>query len=376
MSTSNKISRRRFVGQASVWGAALEAGASPAAAPARKPWAAGEVFRVGCLNVSSYSHLALWAPLINPRPGQHDTPFTGMRITHCWEIDPAKAQEFAKTYQCEAVKNFDDMLGKVDGVISGGYYNHPWNHILHEPYLEAGLPNLINRPFSNSLAKARKMVETAQKHGAAILVPSAFEYTEAITRAKAWAAGKKILCYSATNSFDDYPSHGVHGVYMISKAIAEAGNPIVSVGYHAKSWSSPPGVMTFEHVDKDGRSFFGALHQVAGSWGTVEVHTAEEYGAKEFAIARGTGYPFDKAEVWAPTIWVFQNMAMNGVMPQTFDQIYQKTHVFLAGWRSILENDGKPVRLGQVPDNWESPVELPDRPGDPTVSQFIKKFGR
>ena len=68
-------------------------------------------------------------------------------------------------YNCEAVRNFDDMLGKVDGIISGGYYNYPWNHILHEPYLEAGLPNLINRPFANSLLKARKMIDTARKNG-------------------------------------------------------------------------------------------------------------------------------------------------------------------------------------------------------------------
>ena len=128
-----------------------------------------EPFRVGFLNVDSYSHMPLWAPHINPRPGEKDTPFTGMRITHCWDIEYEKAKAVAEPYGCEVVKNFDDMLGKVDGVISGGYYNHPWNHILHEPYLEAGLPNLINRPFANSLAKARQMIELAQKNGATSL---------------------------------------------------------------------------------------------------------------------------------------------------------------------------------------------------------------
>ena len=88
-----------------------------------------EPFRVGFLNVASYSHMPLWAPHINPRAGEKDTPFTGMRITHCWDIEYEKAQEMAAPYGCEVVKNFDDMLGKVDGVISGGYYNHPWNHI-------------------------------------------------------------------------------------------------------------------------------------------------------------------------------------------------------------------------------------------------------
>ena len=203
-----------------------------------------------------------------------------MRITHCWDIEYEKAEAIAATYGCTAVKNFDDMLGKVDGVISGGYYNHPWNHILHEPYLEAGLPNLINRPFANSLVKAKRMTELAEKSGATILVPSSHEHNDAISRAKAWASDKQVICYTATNSFDDYPTHGVHGVYMVFKAIAEAGNPVVSVAYRADSWHSPPGVITFEHVDSDGRQFFGTLHQVSGSWGTVQIHTQEALVAR------------------------------------------------------------------------------------------------
>ena len=254
-----------------------------------------------------------------------------MRITHCWDIEYEKAQEIAAPYGCEVVKNFDDMLGKVDGVISGGYYNHPWNHILHEPYLEAGLPNLINRPFANSLAKAEQMIELARKHGATILAPSSHEHNDAISRAKAWANDKQIVCYTATNSFDDYPTHGIHGVYMVCKAIAEAGNPVVSVAYQTDSWHSPPGVITLEHVDSSGRQFYGTLHQMSGSWGTVQIHTQEAYGGENFKIYTGTGYPFDKTEIWLPTIWAFQNMALHKEMPQTFAEILQKTNVFLAG---------------------------------------------
>jgi tripartite-type tricarboxylate transporter receptor subunit TctC len=94
-----------------------------------------------------------------------EMPLTGMQITHCWEIEREKSEAFARKFGCEPVKNFDDMVGKVDAVISGGYYNHPWNHILHEPYLKAGIPNLVNRAFSNSRAKARKMIDLAKKHG-------------------------------------------------------------------------------------------------------------------------------------------------------------------------------------------------------------------
>ena len=162
---------------------------------------------------------------------------------------------------------------------------------------------------------------------------------------------------------------------MVCKAIAEAGNPVVSVAYRTKSWYSPPGILTFEHADKEGRQFLGTLHQVSGSWGTVQIHTPEAYGGQDFNIYTGTDYPFNKTEIWAPTIWAFQKMALYGEMPQTFEQIFHKTNVFLAGWRSVLENAGQPVRLEEVPDEWESPAELPNHPEDNTVSLFRKKFG-
>jgi len=372
---STRNDRRAFMGKALAGGAAASLIPSPARAAERGSFG-GDVFRVGCLNVVAYSHLiGLWGPIINPRKGEKDTPFTNMRITHCWDIEPGKAEEFGALYDCTPVKNFDDMLGKVDGIISGGYYNHPWNHILHEPYLEAGLPNLINRPFANSLVKAKKIIDTAKKNNATILVPSSHEHNEAISRAKAWATGKKIICYNATNSFDDYPTHGVHGVYLVCKAIAEAGNPVVAVSYKTESWYHPPGVLTYEHVDKDGRTFYGNLHQVSGSWGTVQIHTPEAYGGESFPIRTGTGYPYNKTEIWATPIWVFQNMAYHGEMQQTFEEIYHKTAVFLAGFKSVLESDGRAVRLADLPEDWESPVDLPTKPDDKTTSLFRKKFG-
>jgi predicted dehydrogenase len=369
MSSSPKSDRRNFLTKGAF---ALAAGAQ---AGAQSRAGSGGLFRIGCLNVHNYSHLlGLWAPLMNPRREKKETSMTGMRITHCWEIDPSKAEEFAKMYGCEAVKNFDGMLAKVDAIISAGYYEHPWNHRLHQPYLEAGLPNLINRPFSNSMVKARQMVDTARKHGATILCPSAYEYTEAAAHANKWVTGKKILCYNATNSFDEYPTHGIHGMYMIQRAIVAAGNPIVSVAYQAKNWYTPPGVMTFEHAGKSGNAFLGTLHQIAGSWGTLQIHTPEEYGGKQFDIQSGTGFPFNITEAWAPTIWAYQRMALYREMPESFDSILDKTRVFLAGWRSVL-NGGKVVRPQEVPEDWDAPVELPSRPTDPYVGMFRKLFG-
>jgi predicted dehydrogenase len=338
---------------------------------------ASQPFRVGCMNVVTYSHLPpLWAPVMNARTGRKEGPLSGMHITHCWEIDPVKSEQFAREFGCEPVKNFDDMVGKVDGIISGGFYMHPWAHIIHEPYLKAGLPNLINRPLANSMAKARRILDTARAHNAPVLVPSAFEWNGAIARARAFAKGKKILAYTASNSFDDYPTHGVHGIYMVARAIAESGFPIVSVGYTAKNWHTVPAVMTLEHAEPGGGRFYGALHQVAGGLGSLTIHTPEEYGGRNFTIYSGSEFPFNQSEFWAPAVWAYQQMAFTRDMPQSFEAILHKTQAFLAGWRSILVNEGKPVRLDEVPENWSSPVELPTHPDDHAhLEMWRKKFG-
>ena len=62
-------------------------------------------------------------------------------------------------------------------------------------------------------------------------------------------------------------------------------------------------------------------------------------------------------------------------MPQTYDQILRKNQAFMAGWRSVLVEDGRPVRLEDVPSDWTAPVELPNMPGDPTFALFKKRFG-
>lgn len=378
--SKDKLNRRSFLAAAPAAGAALVAGAPLTAEVPRKQFAPGEYLRVGALNVWDYSHLlGIWGPLINPRQDEsskEDMPFTGMRITHCWDINPDDAVRFGKRYGCQPVKNFDDMVGKVDAVISGGFYNHPWNHILHRPYLEAGLPNLINRPFSNSLSKAREMVDVARKHSATILTPSAMEHNDVISRAKAWATGKEIRCYSATNSFNDYATHGIHGVYLLYKAIVEAGNPIVSVAYRGDRWDRPPGVLTYEHRDPNGRQFFGTLNEVSGSWGTIQIHTPEAYGGESFNIHTGTGTPYDKTEVWAPTLWAFQRMALYGKMAQTFEQLLDRNNVYLAGFLSILEKQGQPVRLDQVPEDWRAPVWSEAENPSKTLALLEKKFGK
>ncbi|MBN1290193.1 MAG: twin-arginine translocation signal domain-containing protein, partial [Candidatus Latescibacteria bacterium] len=142
---ADHTSRRSFLTKSGLAGAAaLATSTSPAqAAPAKT----GQKVKVGAFGACTYSFWGIWADLLSPR-GRLGTSTLNMEISHLWDKDYDAAQKFAEKWGCEAVKNYDDMIGKVDGVACGGLYEVPWQHKMFRPYLEAGMPCYLSRPWS------------------------------------------------------------------------------------------------------------------------------------------------------------------------------------------------------------------------------------
>jgi predicted dehydrogenase len=170
----NESSRRTFIGKVALAGAGAAAASAPLVRAQAKPkLPATDLLRVGVVALGDNSHMnySIWAPMINQVEPDH-WPVgrtTRMLITHCWDSRPELAQAFAQKYKCEAVKNYYDMVGKVDGMIFAGFNECKWWPKLVKPYLEAGIPCYINRPFAYSMKDAKYMVELSKKHNAPIL---------------------------------------------------------------------------------------------------------------------------------------------------------------------------------------------------------------
>ena len=225
MTDPTPVSRRRFLRDTPAAGTLLATGAIAATAASREASATQDdsnprkPIRVGVLNISVYSHLAAhWGRLISG-----SMSYTNMQITHCWDVNAESSAGFARGHRCTAVKNPSDMVGHVDAVIDGGYYNHAFNHVLMAPFLKAGLPCLVNRPFANSVAKTKAIVELARKHKAPLLVPSAFGHNQVVVEARHFVESSRVTGYHTTTGAEDYPTHGTHGLYFLSRAITDAG---------------------------------------------------------------------------------------------------------------------------------------------------------
>ncbi len=140
----NDTTRRGFFGTAALAGGAALAASGTVKAQTKPKLPETDLIRVGAIALGDNSHLNydIWAPMINPGAPKA-WPVgrtTRMLITHCWDRDPALADAFAKKFGCTAVKRYSDMVGKVDGMIFGGFNEVKWWPKLARPYLEAASP--------------------------------------------------------------------------------------------------------------------------------------------------------------------------------------------------------------------------------------------
>ena len=310
--------------------------------------------RVGVLTCARYVHISgIWGPIIDPTSEKKfqtcTTRMTGMVMTHVWDMDKEAAKQFTQDYKgVEAVDNYWDMVGKVDGIILSDLDSCIHFKELTKPYLEAGVPIFINRPFALNLQDAQDMIDLAKKHDTPIMSGSSFEYAPEVEQIKNQVeAAKPIAGFAATNSMSDYPSHGIHGLFFVYACI---GGGIKSVAYQTPDWHRPNGLVTIEYEPRgDGKPFYGSVQEISGTWAWIRV-----FGSRSFEQFLHSGIHF-----WVPLLLEMQKMFETRVMPEPYEAIYEKTQMFLAGFKSHVECGGAPVELEAVGD-WTAPLLNPD----------------
>ncbi len=316
-----------------------------------------ELLKVGILTCGPASHVInVWGPVINPTDGRIRS--TGMMMTHVWDINKEDMDNFAERYGVQTVENFDDMVGKVDGVILSDFDAVPVFKHLARPYLDARIPIFINRPFAYSLADASEMISLAKKQDTPIMCASSFEYVKEVEviRSKIKSI-EPIMGYVADNSMSDYATHGVHGLYF---AYACVGGGVKSVSYQTPDWKSPNGIVILEHEGRDGgKPFYGCIQEISGAGTNAWIKVYGRGFVEQFLWWEASGWDRD-IFLWLPTLLKIQQMFETGEMPESYDNIYEKTQIFLAGFKSHLVENGAPVALNEIGD-WTAPILNPGR---------------
>jgi len=298
-----------------------------------------------------------------------------MILTHVWSLRPEVAQRFEDKFAgVTVVKNMEDLIGNVDGVYLDDANAVSLYHLMAKPFLEAGVPLFVNRPFSTSLAKAKAMVDCAEEHNTPLLSASTWEFTESVGDLQAKAADlRDIKGYVAHNSMSDYYSHGLHGVWYIHAVlqdeIAKGRGKALSASYLTPDWRTPSGMVVYEHESPTG-PYYGALQLIGGADGQAYMRIFGDTSGDAEGKIPGRPGNF-RYNTWNALQLVIQEMFETGESPQTGEHLLEKLTMYLMPFRSVLERDGAPVRREEIED-WELPPPSTSlmKDGQPTDSMF------
>jgi len=359
--TSHSQRRRGFLKSAAALGAAsLTAGTSAQAAPVP-----GKKLKIGVVGAGEHSFMTYcWSDIIesekepnNAKLGTFGTPFLNMDITHVWDINPDAASQFAARMGAQAVKKYDDMVGKIDGIIFGGFYDVPWQHKLARPYVETGIPIYLSRPFAYCLRDIDEILEVAAEHNTPILATAKFEHYNEVPALKNKLKNVgTIRCVQATCAARDFPVHlhiqfmlpGILGynIDQVSLIIDDVmRSSYLQETYIYSGWENQPPFPCVIHGASIPDSF---TINIIGSQGTESATMVRSPHWRDSLLYR-----------YAPQIIGMQR-CFEGEMFEPLENIRKKTELFLTGFYSHLERGGAPVKVGTVPVDWRAPLVRPD----------------
>lgn len=144
------------------------------------------MLKLGIVSLES-SHVDAFCKLLNADGGLDGMRVRGARVTALcpWENPLARVQELQEAFGIEQVFSApEEMLPQVDAAMllarDGGIHREQ-----AEPFLAAGKPTFVDKPFALSVADAQAMVEASRRGGAPLMSCSALRFAAELAPIKA-----------------------------------------------------------------------------------------------------------------------------------------------------------------------------------------------
>lgn len=188
--------------------------------------------RIGIIGAEN-SHTAAYANLLNV-----EKLIPGFSVTHVW----GETREFAEAAAAKGnipniVDDDEAMLGKIDALIVD--HRHAKYHLdAALPYVEAGIPTFVDKPFCYRAEKGKAFLETARKHGTPVTSFSSVPLRQSFKKFMAemesvgdLLSGGSYGSCALENEYGGVFFYGVHQVEMILTAFGyDVEAALVSVG--------------------------------------------------------------------------------------------------------------------------------------------------
>ena len=177
------------------------------------------------------SHAYAFSQLIKESPKYSDIEIVGV-YGYDDEANRKLLEEGLVPY---AAKTPDEFLGKVDGImVTARHGDHHHEYAL--PYVKAGIPAFIDKPFTVGLDKADELLNTARENGALLCGGSSLKYLDEMNSLRRFRENYTTVGGVVTapvNMVNPYGGYYFYAQHLIEILFSVFGTDIKSV--YAKS---------------------------------------------------------------------------------------------------------------------------------------------
>lgn len=278
--------------------------------------------KVAMLGVEN-SHADEFGKLIAEKPEK----FGDIEVVGIYsEDEEATKRIIDKGYATYAAKSPDEFLGLVDAVIVVA--RHGDNHYKYAmPYVKAGIPCFIDKPFCANLDNAKELAKTAEENGALLCGGSCVKFLDEIKHLSRLAkqtrvVGGTVMC--PVNMDNPYGGFWFYTQHLIEMLTTIFGRNVKSVMAYCPDGKKQRVTVIFNFGDFD----------VCGIYSSSIKYYANVMFANntlQEAYCDNVAYTFENE------LEEFSKMVKNGIMPETYDELVYPVKILDAIERSYTD---------------------------------------
>ena len=255
------------------------------------------------------SHSIEFARRINHIGADSDQFVNGARVTMACpgtsKMSPERVPKYTRQLAdagVEIVDRPEQMIGQIDGVLILSVAGEP--HLERvQPFIEAGIPAFVDKPFSCSLRDAERIAELSEEHDVCVWSSSALRFSSDLvslqTQLESLGGLNGAVTYgpahrvSGNPGFFHYLIHPIEVLYTlfgthcvaVSATDAEAGDSVTGV------WAD--GRVGTVRGDRHGRVSYGStsLTSAGSLWTTISTRFSYRNLCHEIIESIKTGIP-------------------------------------------------------------------------------------
>lgn len=277
--------------------------------------------KIAILGVEN-SHADAFGKLVKENPKYSDVEIVGIYS----EEEDAVKRILDAGYATYAAESPDEFLGKVDGVVITA--RHGNNHYKYAmPYVKAGIPCFIDKPFCADLALAEELAQTAKENGALLCGGSCLKFIDELKPLARIAKNKKVvsghIC-CPVNMDNQYGGFWFYTQHLIEMLIAIYGRNVKSVLAHCPDDKKNRLTVIFDFGEFDVCGFYCSPYRYSAG-----LRTADNQIYDTFCD--------DVAYTYVNEFDEFVEMVKNGVMHDSYENLVYPVKLLDAIKRSYTE---------------------------------------